>query len=99
MATFITLAKFTDQGIRSVRDTTKRSKAFAEIAEKSGGKLHAEYWTLGRYDMVAVFDAPDDESATALMLGVATMGNVTTETLRAFSADETDKILAKLPKT
>ena len=99
MATYVTLLNFTDQGIRSVRETTKRGKAFREMAEKNGAKVRDLFWTLGKHDLVCVMDAPNDEAATSLMLAVGAMGNVHSQTLRAFSSDEMDSILAKLPKT
>jgi uncharacterized protein with GYD domain len=99
MATYVTLLNFTDQGIRSVRETTKRAKAFREMAEKSGAKVRELFWTLGSYDIVTVIEAPDAEVVTALMLGAGTLGNVRSHTLRAFASDEMERILTKLPKT
>jgi uncharacterized protein with GYD domain len=66
MATFIVLASFTDQGIRNVKETIGRAEAFKEMAKKSGVAVKDLYWTLGTYDVVAVCESPDDESATAL---------------------------------
>ena len=97
MPTYITLVNFTDQGIRNVKDTTKRAKAFQAGAEKAGVKVKAEYWAMGRYDIVIVTEAPDDETISRAMLRLGSIGNVRTETLRAFSADEMDKILKGLP--
>jgi uncharacterized protein with GYD domain len=99
MPTYVALLNFTDQGIRNVRETTKRAKAFREMAEKSGAKVRDLFWTLGSYDLVTVVEAADAETLTALLLGAGTMGNVRSQTLRAFSSDEMDRILAKLPKT
>lgn len=96
MATFITLASFTDQGIRDVKDTTKRAEAVKELARKFGAEMTSIYWTLGQYDVVAIIDAPDDESATAFGLAIGAAGNVRTQTLRAFSKDDIDAILARL---
>ena len=97
MATYLGLLRFTDQGIRKVKDTTKRAKDFQEFAAKMNVKIKEMYWTLGRYDVVAVGEAPDDETITRLMLGLGMLGNVKSETLRAFSAQEMDKILKGLP--
>lgn len=96
MATFIVLASFTDQGIRNVKETIGRAEAFKEMAKKSGVAVMDLYWTLGSYDVVAVCEAPDDESATALSLSVCSRGNVRSETLRAFSFEEMKRILAKM---
>src|SRR5262245_45005979 len=96
MATYIMLASFTDQGIRNVKDTVKRAEAFKEIAKGAGVKVRDLFWALGQYDVVAVADAPDDMTMTALGLTLGKSGNVRTQTLRAFSADEMSKILAKV---
>lgn len=96
MATFIALGNFTDQGIRGVKDTTKRADAVRELAKKYGATLKEIYWTLGRYDVVTVIEAPNDEAATAFALSVGSAGNVRTESLRAFSKEEMNGILGKL---
>ena len=98
MATFITLAKFTGQGVKNVKDTTKRARKFMELARKKKVNYKGIYWTLGRYDVITVFEAADDETATSMMLTLASMGNVSTQTCRAFTAAEMDKILAKVAK-
>jgi uncharacterized protein with GYD domain len=96
MATYIVLGQFTDQGIRSVKDTTKRGEAVKQTAKKFGATVKELYWTLGQYDVVTVVDAPDDASLTALMLTIGSMGNVKTQSLRAFGAEEMGKILGKM---
>jgi len=94
MATFISNVKFTAQGLAGIQDTTKRSAALKAAAKKLGAKVTDVYWTLGAYDGVLVFEAPDDETATAFLLHIGAHGNVKTETVRAFTAAEMDKILA-----
>ncbi|WP_404299673.1 GYD domain-containing protein [Alicycliphilus denitrificans] len=96
MATYIALCNFTDQGIRSIKDTTKRADAVQEAASKFGAKMPQLYWTLGSYDLVAFIEAADDASATAFGLAIASAGNVRMQTMRAFSKDEMTGILAKL---
>src|SRR5512143_4062768 len=96
MATYIVLAQFTEQGIRSVKETTKRADAVKDLARKFGVTAKEFYWTLGSYDVVVVFDAPDDASITALGLAIGALGNVRTQTMRAFSRDEMNGVLAKL---
>lgn len=96
MATFITTIKFTEQGISGIGETTKRAAAVKASAKKMGVKVTNIYWTLGDYDGVLIFEAPDDETATALLLHLGSMGNVHTTTVRAFTAPEIDKILAKM---
>ncbi len=96
MATYIVLTTFTDQGIRNAKDTTKRADAVRELAKKFGVTAREFFWTLGSYDVVAIFEAPDDSSMTALGLAIGTQGNVRTQTLRAFSREEMNRVLAKL---
>jgi uncharacterized protein with GYD domain len=97
MATFITTIKFTEQGIRGIAESGKRAAAFKTAAKKMGVKVSGIYWTLGAFDGVIVFDAPDETTATAVMLQLSGAGNVRTQTTRAFDASEMDKIVALLP--
>lgn len=96
MATYIILSTFTEQGIKSVKDTTKRADAVRDTAKKFGVRVNEIYWTLGAYDVVALFDAPDDASMTALALALGSAGNVRTQVMRAFNRDEMKDVLAKL---
>ena len=96
MAHYVLLTNFTDQGVKSVKDTVKRADAFRQMAEKSGVKVHSLFWTLGQHDVVAIAEAQDDAAATALSLSIAALGNVRTQTLRAFSADEMGQILGRM---
>ncbi len=96
MATYIVLTSFTDQGIRSVKDTAKRADAVKDLAKKFGVTVKEFYWTLGSYDVVGIFEAPDDASMTALGMAIGSGGNVRTQTMRAFSRQEINGVLAKL---
>ena len=96
MATFISTVQFTDQGMKDIKSTGKRAEAFKATAEKMGIEVKHVFWTLGRFDGLVVFDAPDEETATALMLQLASYGNVHTETTRAYEASEMEQILSKL---
>ena len=96
MATYVSLIQFTDQGIRNVKDTVKRGEATMAEAEKMGMKIIEELWTMGAYDVVALFEAPDDETMTAFACKVSSMGSVKTHTMRAFRREEMEKILAKI---
>ena len=98
MATFITTLQFTEQGIKAVRDTCNRAAAFKAAAEKMGVKVTGIYWTLGAFDGVLVCEAPDEETATAALLHIGSLGNVRTQTARAYDAAEMQKILGLLPK-
>ena len=95
MATYIVLASFTEQGVKNAKETVKRADAFKEMAKKCGATVRDVFWTLGKYDIVAIVDAKDDESITALGLSVGGRGNVRTQTMRAFSAAEMEKVLGK----
>ncbi len=96
MATFITTIKFTQQGLKGIDETTKRAASLKASAKKLGVKVKDIYWTLGDYDGLLIFDAPDDETATTLLLHLGALGNVHTSTVRGFNAAEMDKILAKV---
>ncbi len=96
MATFITTIKFTQQGVKGIDDSTKRAAALKAAAKKQGAKVTNVYWTLGEYDGLLILEAPDDETATSVLLHLAAAGNVHTTTCRAFTAAEMDKIVAKV---
>ena len=96
MITYIGLLSFTDKGLQSIKDTTKRAAAAKEAAKKSGVNMRDVFWTLGDYDVVCVIEAEDEAALTAFSIATAQQGNVRTRTLRAFTAAEMDKILAKV---
>jgi uncharacterized protein with GYD domain len=93
MATYIQLVSWTDQGVRTSKDTIKRAKAFQELAGSMGVKVNSLFWTLGQYDLVITVDAPDDETVTRLGLSVGQLGNVRTSTMRAFGETEMARII------
>jgi uncharacterized protein with GYD domain len=96
MARYVVLAKFTDQGIRGAKDSPKRAEAFKKMAETFGANVKELFWTQGRYDIVAIVEAPDEISITALNLSIGALGNVRTESLRAFSATEMMTIVTRM---
>ena len=96
MATYILLGQFTEQGIKNVKDTIKRAQALKDMAKKFNATVKEEYWTLGQFDVAAIIDAPDEVSMNALLLSLGTLGNVRTQTLRAFTADEMGQILGRM---
>ena len=98
MATFITTIKFTEKGIQGIQESPKRAAAFKAAAKKMGVKVMDIYWTLGYFDGLLVFDAPDDETATAAMLQLSSQGNVHTTTARAFGSTEMEKVAGLLAK-
>jgi uncharacterized protein with GYD domain len=98
MATYVTTLHFTEQGIKAVRDTCGRAAAFQAAAEKMGVKVVGLDWTLGAFDGVIVCEAPDEATATAALLHVGSLGNIRTQTARAYDAAEMQKILGRLPR-
>src|SRR5881398_681571 len=96
MASYIVLMNWTDQGIKNVKDTVKRAKSFEGAIEKAGGKSLGLYCTIGRYDFVAIVEAPNDEAIASVLYNTGSLGNVHTETLKAFSTDEAANIIEKL---
>ncbi len=96
MATYVVLAKFTEQGIRNAKESPKRANAFKEMAKTFGVTVKDLVWTQGRYDIVTIVEAPDETAAMSLNLSLAALGNVRTETLRAFSAAEMTAIVGKM---
>jgi uncharacterized protein with GYD domain len=97
MPTYISLVQFTDKGIQAAKETTKRVAAWAAKVQPMGVSIKHMYWTLGHYDQVCVFDAPDDETASGVLLAADMLGNIRTQTMRAFTTSEMEKILAKVP--
>jgi uncharacterized protein with GYD domain len=96
MGMYVSLIKFTDQGIHNIKDTLKRHEAAMAEAEKMGMRIIEPFWTMGAYDVVVLLDAPDDETMTAFALKVSSMGSVKTHTMRAFRKEEMEGILAKI---
>ena len=96
MATFLSTIKFTEQGIKAIGETTRRAAAMKTAAQKFGAEVKEIYWTLGASDGLLIFDAPDEETATAIDLYLGSLGNVQTTTARAFTAAEMEQVLAKL---
>ena len=96
MAMYVSLLQFTDEGIRNIKDTIKRAAAATAEAEKMGAKVSDAFWTMGAYDVVLLLDAPNDETMTAFTLKLGSLGNVKTQTMRAFRREEMEGILAKV---
>jgi uncharacterized protein with GYD domain len=96
MATYIVLINFTEQGIRNIKDSPKRAAAAADLARGFGIEIRDIFWTLGAFDGAVLMEAPNDEAVTAWALKVGSLGNVRTQTLRAFRAADLENILAKI---
>ena len=95
MPNYVILANWTDQGIKNVKDSVRRAEAFETAIEKAGGKSIGLYYTLGKHDIVAVVQAPNDEAIASVLYSTGSLGNVRTETLRAFSISEAAKVIEK----
>jgi len=97
MPFYIILGKFTDEGIKAIKESPKRVEEQRVAIEKAGGKLHGFYYTMGEYDFVSIVEGPSDESALALLFSLGRLGRVRTITLKAFPVEEAAKIIEKLP--
>ena len=95
MPRYVGLINWTDQGIRNYRDTVRRVEDSRALAEQLGVRILDIYWTMGGYDLVAVTEAPDDEALAAFLLQLGSFGNVRTQTLKAFDADEMSRIIER----
>ena len=96
MPHYVILCNFTDQGIRNIKDTIKRAETFKAAVEKAGKKFVSLYYSLGKYDIVIIIEAPNDETMMSTILAAGSWGNVRTETLKAFTMDEAAKIIERL---
>jgi uncharacterized protein with GYD domain len=97
MASYIFLSRWTEQGLQSTRNTVQRAAAAVDRMERLGVKIFETYWTVGVYDLVMVADCPDDETAHAVSLDLASRGNLRATALRAFEPGEMTSILERLP--
>ena len=97
MPTFVTLASWTDQGIKDVKESPARLDALKQAAQSMGCEVKDFYLVTGRWDMVLVMEAPDGETVAKLSLATGSRGAVRTETLRAFTEDQYREIIASLP--
>ena len=95
MPRYVVLYRFTDQGLKGIKDTVKRAREIRADNEKRGFKVVGTYWTQGRYDLVSIVDAPDEESMVAGLFNIAETGNVHSETLRAYDETEMERALKK----
>ena len=96
MATYVVLASFTEQGIRNVKDSPDRLGAFRTMVEKLGVTIKSVHYTVGAYDIVTVVEGPD-EAVTSALLKLGSLGNIRTQTMRAFSPEEMRTIISKMP--
>jgi uncharacterized protein with GYD domain len=95
MSVYVSLVNWTEQGIKNFRDTKDRAEEFSKLVENSGGRVREQLWTVGQYDMVCVAEFPDDETASAALLKAGSLGNIRSNTLRAFNSEEIAGIISR----
>ena len=93
---YVVLGSFSDQGIKAVKETGKRAKAFRDLAKSMDGNIKDIFWTLGQFDIVATMESPNDETAAAIMMKSGSLGNIKSQTLRAFTENDIGSILSKV---
>lgn len=93
MARFLTLIRLTDQGMREISQSPRRAEAFRSAVEAAGGKVEGLFWSMGRYDGAVIFQAADEKKAAKLLIDLGRAGNVQTETLELFDADELQQLM------
>jgi uncharacterized protein with GYD domain len=96
MATYVSLVRYTEQGIRNIKDSPARLDATKKAFQAAGGEIKQFYLAMGKYDIVIISEGPSDEVAAALALGLGSLGNVRTETMRVFSEAEFRKIVGSI---
>ena len=96
MSHFVTLIRYTQQGVAKIKESPARLDAAKKAAEKAGGKINAWYLTMGKYDAVIISEFPNDEASAKFMLALGALGNVTTQTMKAFTEVEYRKIVTSL---
>ncbi len=97
MATYVTLVRYTEQGIRNIKEAPARLEAVKKALKAAGGEVKGFYLAMGKYDAVLISEAPNDETATKVSVSIAMLGNVRTETTRVFDESEFRKLVASLP--
>jgi uncharacterized protein with GYD domain len=97
MPTYVTLMRYTDQGIRSIKESPARLEAAKKVFQSAGGEIKAFYLALGNYDAVLISEGPNDETAARLALTIGSLGNVRTDTMRVFTEPEYRKLISSIP--
>lgn len=97
MASYVSLLRFTEQGIMNIKDAPARLDSAKKAFQAFGAELKEFFLVMGKYDAIAIFEGPDDETATKLSMAISSQGNVRIETLRAFTQDEYRRIISTLP--
>ena len=97
MPTYVSLVRYTEQGIKNIKESPARLEAAKKLAQSAGAEIKSFYLALGTYDIVLTVDAPNDETAAKLVLSIGSLGNVRTDTLRVFNETEFRKLIGSLP--
>ncbi|MPZ98368.1 MAG: GYD domain-containing protein [Dehalococcoidia bacterium] len=97
MPSYLSLLKWTDQGVRAVKESPQRIDQAKQAVEQAGGRMIFYYMLLGEYDVASLLEFPDDETATRVLLTLGSQGNVRTTTMKAFTEDEARQIIGSLP--
>lgn len=95
MPTYVSLLHWTEQGIKNYKDTPSRVEDASKLTESFGGRLREVLYTVGEYDLVAISEYPDDETATAVLLQIGSLGGIRSNTMRAFTVDQMRTIISK----
>jgi uncharacterized protein with GYD domain len=96
MPMYIALVNWTDQGVKGLNESPRRAQAFKDMASQMGCTVHGIFFTMGRYDIATRIEAPDDETISVLALKLGQLGNVRTETMRAYTEEEFARIVQKV---
>ncbi|HUM13321.1 MAG TPA: GYD domain-containing protein [Myxococcaceae bacterium] len=97
MPTYVTLMRFTDQGIRNIKESPARLEAAKKLFQSAGAEIKSFYLALGNYDAVLVVEGPNDETAARVALSIGSLGNVRTDTMRVFTEPEYRKLISSMP--
>jgi uncharacterized protein with GYD domain len=92
MSVFLVLGNWTDQGIRKITEAPARAKAAHDMVNKAGGKMQL-FYTMGKYDFVAIIEVPKDDDIMTILLCISSMGNIRTTTMKAWTEAEAAKLL------
>ena len=93
MPGYVVLYRFTDRGREQFKDAVHRAREIRELNETAGFKILGHYWTMGRYDLVVILEAPSEEAMLTGLVSISEAGNVTSETLRAFTDEEMQRAI------
>ena len=96
MPTYVMLANWTDQGMRAINDSPRRIDATKKVLGEMGGQFRSIYMTMGAYDLIMIYDAPDDAVAARFTLMLGKLGNVRTKSLKAFPEEAYRQIINTL---